>query len=112
MNLLFIGVVNGFLPCGFVYLAAGNALVLTGGVGNSILYMLFFGLGTFPLMFMLVAFKSFISLKVRGIITKLIPYIGILMGILLILRGLELDIPYLSPFINFSNSGTTEVECH
>ena len=110
-KLFFIGIINGFLPCGFVYLAAGNALVIPGGIEKSILYMLLFGVGTFPLMFILVISKSIVSLKVRGIISKSVPYLAILMGILLIFRGLELNIPYLSPLIDFSTSGEVDSTC-
>ena len=45
----YIGFLNGFIPCGLVYIAAIGAMVQTSFV-DSLLYMLMFGLGTLPLL--------------------------------------------------------------
>ena len=91
-----IGLLNGFLPCGLVYVALFGAIAMQ-NVGFSVLYMILFGLGTVPLMSVLVYIKTFISMPVRNKIQKIIPYVGVCMGILFILRGLGLGIPYVSP---------------
>lgn len=93
---LITGVLNGLLPCGFVYLALAGAL----NTGNSISaaqYMLFFGLGTLPLMFIAMVSTSFIGPIFRRRINNAIPVVMLLLGSWFVLRGLHLDIPYLSP---------------
>ncbi len=93
---LITGILNGLLPCGFVYLALAGAL----NTGNSVSaaeYMLFFGLGTFPLMFIAMISTSFIGPIFRRRINKSIPLVMLSLGLWFVLRGLELDIPYLSP---------------
>lgn len=93
------GLLNGLLPCGMVYMALASAMSADSMVDSS-LFMLFFGVGTLPL---LVLF-SFIagmpkSLFKRGF-TRLMPFLYLLMGVWFILRGANLDIPYLSPLLH------------
>jgi len=95
-NHLFIGVVNGFLPCGFVYLAMAGALN-TGNVNTAVNYMFWFGLGTTPLMFIAGLSAGFTSALFRRRINLVVPYLMIFLGAWFVLRGLELNIPYLSP---------------
>jgi uncharacterized protein len=95
-SLFTIGLLNGILPCGLVYVALAGALNMH-GVISSMLFMGAFALGTFPIMSALAVTGSFLSLKVRTLINKISPYIIILLGILFILRGLSLGIPYVSP---------------
>ena len=90
------GLLNGFLPCGLVYVALFGAIAMQ-NIGLSIVYMILFSLGTVPLMSILIYIKSFISVPVRNKIQKVIPYVVVCMGILFILRGLGLGIPYVSP---------------
>lgn len=104
-----VGVTNGFLPCGLVYLAVGGALA-AGGWKESMIYMLIFGLGTTFAMLTLGLAGNYLGLKVRASFNRVIPYVAVFLGILLILRGLNLGIPYLSPEIN---SGGEDIEvCH
>ncbi len=91
-----IGVLNGFLPCGMVYVALFGAIAMQ-SVGFGILYMLLFGLGTIPLMSFVVIFTTVISVSFRNKIQKAIPIVGVVIGMLFILRGLGLGIPYVSP---------------
>ncbi|MDO5656175.1 MAG: sulfite exporter TauE/SafE family protein [Flavobacteriaceae bacterium] len=95
-SLYITGILNGFLPCGMVYIALAAALGV-GSIYGSAIFMALFGLGTIPLMFMAVFFGSVISVQIRNQILKFIPVITIIIGLLFILRGLELGIPYLSP---------------
>jgi uncharacterized protein len=91
-----IGILNGFLPCGLVYIAIAGALVSNSAI-NGALYMMFFGLGTIPVMLLVALVGNVISLKLRNNIKKIIPVVIILIGLLFILRGLNLGIPYISP---------------
>ncbi|WP_345954585.1 sulfite exporter TauE/SafE family protein [Mucilaginibacter sp. PAMB04168] len=93
---LFIGVLNGFLPCGFVYLALAGA-VNTGNVISAVQYMFWFGMGTVPLMLLATISSSLISIPLRRQVNKVIPYIMLVLGVWFLLRGLNLNIPYLSP---------------
>jgi len=95
-SLFTIGLLNGFLPCGMVYLALFGAIAMQ-SESFGVLYMLLFGLGTVPMMSSVVYFQSFLTVPVRNKIQKSIPYVAVAMGIVFILRGLGLGIPYVSP---------------
>ena len=111
-SVFFIGLLNGLLPCGLVYMAIAAA-VSTASVINSSLFMAAFGLGTLPLMWSLSFFGSYITVQRRVTIRKAYPYLMFAMACLLIVRGLGLGIPYLSPDINNSGNGINKgIECH
>ncbi|WP_149207901.1 sulfite exporter TauE/SafE family protein [Flavobacterium johnsoniae] len=95
-SLFTIGLLNGFLPCGMVYVALFGAIAMQ-SAGFGVLYMFLYGLGTIPLMTVVVYVKSLLKLPFRNKIQKAIPYVAVIIGILFILRGLGLGIPYLSP---------------
>lgn len=96
LSYLFIGVLNGFLPCGLVYVAIAAAIA-TGSVFKSSLLMFGFGLGTIPVMVLLMYFGKFLSQNIRSKINAVTPYLIMGMAILLIIRGMNLGIPYISP---------------
>jgi sulfite exporter TauE/SafE len=98
-SLLMIGLLNGFLPCGLVYIALAGALTMS-RVHEGALYMIFFGIGTIPVMLTLTVAGNIISQKLRKKLGKAIPWFIILLGLLFILRGLNLGIPYISPKLN------------
>lgn len=109
-SLFTIGLLNGFLPCGMVYVALFGAAAMQ-SAGFGVLYMLLYGLGTIPLMTLVVYINSLIKLPFRNKIQKAIPYAAIIIGVLFILRGLGLGIPYLSPStMNLFVQGTPN--CH
>jgi len=93
-----IGILNGLLPCGLVYVALAASFA-TGTIQNGALLMFGFGLGTFPAMAAMMFFGRFISLNIRKKINQATPYFVMAVAILLILRGLNLGIPYISPTI-------------
>ena len=93
---LTIGFLNGFLPCGLVYMAVFGALA-SGTAIKGTLYMILFGIGTIPLMTMAIYLGNFLKGKARQYINKSIPVIIVIIGLLFILRGMGLGIPYLSP---------------
>ena len=107
------GTLNGLLPCGMVYTALITSII-AGSPFNSGLTMLFFGIGTMPGMILITYFANQITNRFRGKINKVLPYLVTLIGLIIILRGLNLDIPYLSPKISFSEK-TKEIKsisCH
>lgn len=107
---LTIGFLNGFLPCGLVYMALFGAIAM-GSVAEGSLYMISFGLGTIPLMTTAIYFSKLLQGTVRQKAQQLIPVFVILVGALFVLRGLGLGIPYLSPepILELASSAA---ECH
>ncbi|MGD8426670.1 MAG: sulfite exporter TauE/SafE family protein [Balneolaceae bacterium] len=95
-SLFLIGLLNGLLPCGFVYMALVTALT-SGTVLKSLCFMAGFGFGTVPAMLGVSLASGFISVSIRRRLKQFSPYFIALVGILLILRGLNLAIPFLSP---------------
>jgi uncharacterized protein len=91
-----IGLLNGFLPCGMVYAALFGAIAMQNEV-LGVAYMVLFGIGTIPMMSAVVLISNFITVPIRNRIQKLIPIMVIVIGCLFIVRGMGLDIPYLSP---------------
>jgi sulfite exporter TauE/SafE len=107
---ILIGMLNGLLPCGFVYMA-GAAAILANSITGGVLHMAGFGLGTIPMMLATAVSSQFISIKVRNAIKGIRPYLAVLLATLLILRGLGLDIPYISPKLPDPNNKEA-VYCH
>ena len=105
-----IGVLNGFLPCGLVYVALTGAIIV-GDALNSTLFMIFFGIGTIPSMVAVSFAGKMITINFRDRLRKLIPAFTLIIAILFILRGLNLGIPYISPKLNL-NKQTEDVKCH
>ena len=91
-----VGFLNGFLPCGLVYMAVLGALA-TSNTLNAVLYMTLFGLGTVPLMTAFVYLGNIINNNWKNKIRKIIPVVVVCIGVLFVLRGLELGIPFVSP---------------
>lgn len=111
LSLLGIGILNGFLPCGFVYIALSGAVAMRSPM-NGALFMMFFGIGTLPLMLGISMSKSFVSLQLRRKINKLSPAIALIFALIFIIRGLNLGIPYLSPKLEPTQKSTEQVICH
>lgn len=95
-SLFTFGLLNGLLPCGFVYVGIAGA-VSTGSVLNGTLYMALFGLGTVPVMLVTALFGKMINLNIKRKVNRLIPVLAAILAILFILRGLNLGIPFISP---------------
>lgn len=91
-----IGLLNGFLPCGLVYAALFGALAMQ-NVTLSVTYMLLYGLGTIPMMSAVVYISNRVSIPLRSRLQRIIPIVTICIGMLFIIRGLGLNIPYFSP---------------
>lgn len=107
---LTIGFLNGFLPCGLVYMALFGAIAMGNPIEGGI-YMVLFGIGTIPLMTAAIYFSTLLKGGIRQKVTKLIPVFVVIVGALFILRGLGLGIPYVSPapVVELASSAS---ECH
>lgn len=95
-SLFTIGMLNGLLPCGFVYVGIAGAVSTVNWLSGA-LYMAMFGLGTFPVMLATAMFGKIINVNFKRKVNKLIPVFAVLLALIFILRGLNLGIPYLSP---------------
>jgi len=105
-----IGLLNGFLPCGMLYVAIFGAIAMQ-SVSLGVLYMLLFGIGTIPMLTVVIYISNVLSFSFRGTLQKIIPVVAVVIGMLFIIRGLGLDIPYLSPS-NMSLFVQSEAYCH
>jgi uncharacterized protein len=95
-NLLIIGLLNGLLPCGLVYVAIAGA-IQTGDVVMGILFMIAFGFGTIPLLLTVSLAGQMVGAQARKRLARVIPAFVVILGIVFILRGMSLGIPYISP---------------
>lgn len=107
---LTIGFLNGFLPCGLVYMAVLGAIA-SGSLWESSLYMILFGVGTIPLMTTAVYFGNFLKGRLRQRIRRAVPVFVVVVGLLFIFRGLGLGIPYVSPK-PMTPQADAQMECH
>lgn len=102
-----LGFLNGLLPCGMVYLALGSAMS-TGNAMNAAIFMGFFGLGTMPALLMVALGGQMVSFEWRRKLQSALPVFIFGMGLMLILRGMNLGIPIFSPHVESNNV----VTCH
>lgn len=102
-----LGLLNGLLPCGLVYAACAGAAAMGGWLGG-IEYMALFGAGTLPVMLGISLSGRAIPPAWRFRMQQLVPASVAVVGVLLVLRGLALGIPYLSPDL----AAGTCAHCH
>lgn len=105
-----VGLINAWLPCGLVYLALATALA-TANAWYGALFMLAFGFGTTPLMASLMFAGNYFTISMRSKLKSLIPVFILVSASLLILRGMNLGIPYVSPSIDVENNCVKKC-CH
>ncbi|MEL7534672.1 MAG: sulfite exporter TauE/SafE family protein [Bacteroidota bacterium] len=103
-----LGILNGFLPCGFVYLGLAGALNME-SYGQSVSYMALFGLGTLPLMLVMSLAGGIVGPYLKRSWRPFLRIVSFFFAVYLIIRGLDLGIPYLSPELSIS---TVESSCH
>lgn len=104
------GLLNGLLPCGLVYLAAASAAATMSITGGALL-MFAFGLGTTPLMFSLMILGKYIGTTYRKALKKAVPVFVSVAALMLILRGLNLGIPIVSPKMEATKTEAAPM-CH
>ncbi len=105
---LLIGVFNGFLPCGMVYLAIAGA-VTTGSIVNGALFMMLFGLGTIPLMLGIMLLGNVVKPSFKKVLRSIAPVIMVAFALLLIARGLNINLPHE---LHFWEALQRDVMCH
>ncbi len=93
-----VGLLNGLLPCGMIYMALAAALSADSVYGGGT-FMLLFGLGTLPAMLSVSIMGNLAKRRIRLNLAFWLPMLCLLMGGWFLLRGANLDIPYLSPLI-------------
>lgn len=104
-----LGGLNGLLPCGLVYVAGAGSLA-SGDRFTGIFYMLAFGLGTLPMLLTISLAGQKFAFKWTPLARRAVPFMIGVAGVMLVLRGMDLGIPYLSPTIN--PDGSIAGECH
>jgi uncharacterized protein len=108
---LILGLLNGLLPCGMVYFALAGAAAW-GGLFEGGLFMFFFGIGTLPIMLLIPYLKTRMSTRFRLRIQTYVPVFLLVFGVLLMIRGANLGIPYLSPKMEQPTQHNAELFCH
>lgn len=110
-GMLLVGIINGFIPCGLVYAAAIGAAA-TQNIGKGMVFMLLFGIGTMPLL-TAVGFSKWIFGKIHFKNSRLWKQIPMfILGLWLMLKGLGLGIPYISPDLKSHNPEKNCCENH
>lgn len=105
-----LGMLNGLLPCGLVYTALIGATVVS-DVWQSAFFMIVFGLATSPALIAVAIAGKILSVKYRSLLTRAIPVMSIALAVILILRGLNLGIPLISPKIIHTIHQEEKMDC-
>lgn len=108
-GLFMSGMLNGLLPCASVYMALAMAMVQDGALHGA-LFMCVFGIGTWPVLIALRMGGGAIGGRSRATLRKMAPVLTGLVAVLLILRGMDLGIPYVSPAIDAPPTGVQACE--
>jgi sulfite exporter TauE/SafE len=108
-SLFAIGLLNGLLPCGLIYMAIAGAIA-SADPFKSAFFMATFGLGTLPVMWSVSFFGNYIGIGLRKKIRGAYPFMIALSACLLIVRGLGLGIPYVSPTLK--NNSNDVQQCY
>jgi sulfite exporter TauE/SafE len=109
-TLFLMGMLNGLLPCGLVYTALIGATVVA-DVRQSALFMVVFGIGTAPALIAVALTGKLVSIKFRSLFTRALPALSIAVALLLILRGMNLGIPLISPKIDHTIVHQETMDC-
>lgn len=109
LSAFFIGLINGLLPCGLVYIALAGSIG-AGGWWQSVLYMMLFGISSMPLLMLLMLFKYRLQATLGKYFNKTTQVFTVAIALLLIVRGLNLGIPYISPK-QYTEQKNTNLEC-
>lgn len=89
---LTIGFLNGFIPCGLVYLAVAGAITMETWWKGA-LFMALFGIGTMPALIATAFFSKKITGPFRNKVNKLMPILLTLIALVFIYRGLQVEFP-------------------
>jgi uncharacterized protein len=106
---LLLGMANGLLPCGMVYVALAATLSFV-TVWHSAAFMAGFGTGTLPAMMLIGIIGHQLKPSSRIYFKQLIPFFILFFGVVLVLRGLNLNIPFISPVL--PGASAQVISCH
>jgi sulfite exporter TauE/SafE len=101
-----LGLLNGLLPCGMVYAALAGAIASTEAWAGAV-FMVFFGLGTLPLLLILSVLGRSLGAPLRRRVQVVQPLLLMVVGLLLLQRGLHLDLSLFESAVPPS-----KVQCH
>jgi sulfite exporter TauE/SafE len=101
-----VGLLNGLLPCGLVYAAIAGAISMAGGRQGAV-FMALFGLGTLPLLLVLIGTGQRFGPVWRRRFQIVQPVLLAVAGLLLLTRGLHLDLSLIESAVP-----PAESDCH
>ena len=85
-----LGILNGFIPCGFVYFFLAGA-VATSSAFDGAIVMFLFGIATIPTLFTIGFVAGFLkSIKIRAVITQISGILIIVFGLFTAFKGIML----------------------
>lgn len=95
-NLFFLGILNGLLPCALILVALGISIT-QGNPVKGAQFMLGYGLGSVPGISMVAFLGGRMLQAIPWKIRRIAPVAFSIVAFGMIIRGLNLGIPYLSP---------------
>ena len=102
---LVLGMLNGLLPCGLVYVALAASLA-TASWWQGAVFMMLFGVATAPALFFVAAITRWLGARLRTQSMRWVQLGLVAMAFLVLLRGANLGIPFLSPVIKTSGGNS------
>jgi uncharacterized protein len=111
LTLLAAGLMNGLLPCGLEYMALSLSVSATTAT-DAILYMYAFGIGTLPVLLAITILKTKLRFTNVAIMKRMVPVLLLVFGIVFMVRGMNLGIPYLSPKVEMQQNEIKASCCH
>lgn len=103
-----VGFLNGFIPCGLVYVAVLGAMTQAHWLEGA-LFMALFGLGTVPMLLGVMWLGGIAKPRFRHYFQFITPVLLLIGGALLLFRGLEITFPQELAFWEALNNPTM---CH
>jgi len=108
---LVTGFLNGLLPCGLVYMALAASMTFH-EVLSVVKGMYLFGLGTIPMLVAITLLKTKVPMGFLRKMKNAVPIMLFVFGSILMLRGMNLGIPYLSPKLEMTQNEVKASCCH
>ncbi|MFZ1513985.1 MAG: sulfite exporter TauE/SafE family protein [Saprospiraceae bacterium] len=95
-SIFYLGVANGLIPCGIVYIALAASVLMYSSLKASV-FMMIFGLATIPSLSIIIYSKRLITSSFGKNFKTMSLVFSLTLSMLFIMRGMNLGIPYLSP---------------
>ena len=104
------GIVNGLLPCG-VSLSAIIASATIPNVPLRVLFLTSFGMATVPALFCVGMMLRRLTQAWQERVASAVTVVMLLIGMAVLVRGLALDLPYLSPALTVAQGSHVHSGC-